>query len=99
MFPHEKEKTKRDLDTMIVYFSLSVEISYNLSMDSLKNESKKKGLCQSYYHILNIPPTPSYLPIQTQNEGDDQDEDSKASDGGPGVGDEQDRVWKGAGDP
>lgn len=96
-FSHEQDKIKHDLGAMIEQLSSSVEIGYNLAMDSLKKKSKKKSLAQYYYQILNIPTMLHYSLTQTQAEGDDQGENFEASDGESEVGDEQAR--DGAGDP
>lgn len=47
------------------------DIGYNLAMDSLKKEFKRKGLGKYYYQVLNIPTTLSYSPSKTQDEGDE----------------------------
>lgn len=61
---------KHDLHAMAEQLTSSVEIGYNLALDSFKRKSKY-GLCEYYYHVLNIPLTLPYSPTQTQNAGRD----------------------------
>lgn len=49
---------KHELDVIAKKLSSSVEIGYNLALNSFKKESKKKGLGEYYYLILNIPVIP-----------------------------------------
>lgn len=53
----DEEKMKYKLDVMIKQLSLSIKIRYNLTMESFKEETKKRGPGKYYYQILNIPAT------------------------------------------
>lgn len=44
MFSYKQGKISCDLDAMDELLSSSIEIRYNLAMESIKKESKKKGL-------------------------------------------------------
>lgn len=50
----EESYKKCELGEIKEQISLSVEIGYNLDMDSFKEEANKKGLMEYFYQILNI---------------------------------------------